>query len=138
MENICPIYLISCMGKLFEHMVHDRITHYLEINGHLTDTMLAYMQQLSMQEVPLLPKELFDHLDNRSKYSILAVDIPEVLDNNSHDAILNNIESTGCGTKTFTHIRNFLRARTAAVGICNISSESFELPNRGTLQGSVI
>lgn len=139
LENLRPISLTSCAGKLFEHMVHDRITQYLEDNGHLPDTMFGFRQHLSTQDVLLQLKEgLLDHLNNRSKYSIVAVDVKGAFDNVSHDAILTNLEDTGCGARTYAYVRNFLMDRTATVGICNIRSESFLLPNRGTPQGSVI
>nr|XP_050028301.1 uncharacterized protein LOC126523929 [Dermacentor andersoni] len=96
LENLHPISLTSCAGKLFEHMVHDRITQYLEDNGHLPDTMFGFRQHLSTQDVLLQLKEgLLDHLHNRSKYSIVAVDVKGAFDNVSHDAVLNNLEDTG-------------------------------------------
>ncbi|XP_065304893.1 uncharacterized protein [Dermacentor albipictus] len=51
LENPRPISLTSCAGKLFKHMVHDRITQYLEGNGHLPDTMFGFRQHLSTQGV---------------------------------------------------------------------------------------
>nr|XP_050033043.1 uncharacterized protein LOC126529557 [Dermacentor andersoni] len=51
LENLRPISLTSCAGKLFEHMVHDRITQYLEDNGHLPDTMFGFRQHLSTRDV---------------------------------------------------------------------------------------
>ena len=128
-ENLRPISLTSCVGKLFEHMVHDRLTQFLEEGGHLPDTMFGFRQHLSTHDVLLLLKEdLLDHLSHRSKYSILGVDVKGAFDNVSHDAILNNLEGTGCGTRTYTYVRNFLTDCTATVGISNIHSKSFQLP----------
>lgn len=120
-------------------MVHDRLTLYLEDTGHLTDTMFGFRQHLSTQDVLLLLKEdLLDHLSHRTKYSILGVDVKGAFDNVSHDAIVTNLEKSGCGVRTYTYVRNFLTDRTATVGIWNIRSKSFQLPKRGTPQGSVM
>nr|XP_050026178.1 uncharacterized protein LOC126521511 [Dermacentor andersoni] len=68
LENPRPIFLISCAGKLFEHMVHDRITQYLEDNDHLPDTMFGFRQRLSTQDFALYCycratlKQIRDHL----------------------------------------------------------------------------
>ncbi|XP_075526601.1 uncharacterized protein LOC142558341 [Dermacentor variabilis] len=62
-ENLRPISPTSCLGKLFEHMIHKRLTSYLEENGYFANTMFGFRQNLSTQDVFLLLKEdLIDHL----------------------------------------------------------------------------
>ncbi|XP_072145595.1 uncharacterized protein [Dermacentor andersoni] len=81
-ENLRPISLTSCVGKLLEHMVHDRLRTYLEDNGHLPHTMFGFRQHLYTQDVLLLLKvDLLDYLDHRRKSSILAIDVKGAFDN---------------------------------------------------------
>lgn len=139
LENLRPISLTSCVGKLFEHMVHDRLTSHLEDNGHYPDTMFGFRQLLSTQDILLLLKEeLIDHMSKNCKSSILTIDVKSAFDNVSHEAILRNLASTGCGSKTYGYVRNFLTGRTATVGISHLRSKELRLPDKGTPQGSVI
>nr|XP_037273486.1 uncharacterized protein LOC119165409 [Rhipicephalus microplus] len=125
-ENLRPISRTSCVGKLLERMVHDRLIQYLEDSGHLPNAMFGFRQHLLTHNVLLLLKEdLLGHFTHRRKYFILGVDVKAVFDKISHDAILNNIEGIGCGIRTSTYVRNFLMDRTATVGLCNIHSKSF-------------
>ncbi|XP_037518279.1 uncharacterized protein LOC119395058 [Rhipicephalus sanguineus] len=132
-ENLRPISLTSCVGKLFEHMVHNRLTPYLEDKGYFPNTMFGFRQHLSTQDIFLLLKEdLIDHLSTKSKSSIVAIDIKGAFDNVSHDAILCNLEHLDCGSRIYNYVRNFLTHRTATVGIYNLRSDTFRLPSRGS------
>nr|XP_050045986.1 uncharacterized protein LOC126542912 [Dermacentor andersoni] len=67
-ENLRPIPLTSCVGKLFEHMKHNWLTSYLQDNGYCRNTVFGFRQKLSTQDLFLLLKEDFiDHLSPRSK-----------------------------------------------------------------------
>ncbi|XP_075527124.1 glutathione hydrolase 1 proenzyme-like [Dermacentor variabilis] len=97
-ENLRPVSRTSCGGKLLERMVHDRLTPYLEGNGHLPHTMFGFRQHLSTQDVLLLLKgDLLDYLDHRRKSSILAIDVKGAFDNVSHEDILRNLEAVNAG-----------------------------------------
>lgn len=76
-------------------------------------------------------------MSKHSKSSILALDLKGAFENVSHEAILCDLEDIGCGAKTYAHMLTFLTNRTATVGIANIRSKPFHLPNKGTPQGSV-
>lgn len=108
-ENFRPIFLTPCVGKLLEHMLHDQLTPYLEDNRHLPNTMFGFRQHLSTQDVLLLLKEdLLDYLYHRCKSSILTIDVKGAFDNVSHEAILCNLENTGCGARIYNYISIFL------------------------------
>ncbi|KAM7312533.1 uncharacterized protein ISCGN_009438 [Ixodes scapularis] len=49
-----------------------------------------------------------------------------------------NLASTDCGEKTYNYICNFLRNRTATIGIDSIRTDPLPVPNKGTPQGSVL
>ncbi|XP_077532448.1 uncharacterized protein LOC144144812 [Haemaphysalis longicornis] len=120
-------------------MVHARLTSYLEDNGYIPDTMFGFRQHLSTQDILLLLKEdIIDHLDRHHKSCILAVDVKGAFDNVKHEKIFEHLQSTNCGPKAYNYARNFLTNRTATVGIGNLRGEKFQLPNKGTPQGSVV
>lgn len=123
--NLRPISLTSCVGKLFEHMIHGRLTSHLEDNGYFPGTMFGFRQLLSTQDILLLLKEdLADQLGKNSKSSLLAINVKSAFDNVSHKAILQNLEDTGCGSKIYGYVQSFLTGRTATVVIYNIRSRN--------------
>ncbi|KAH6932072.1 hypothetical protein HPB50_002827 [Hyalomma asiaticum] len=62
-------------------------------------------------------KCIIDHLSSNSKSSIVGIDVQGAFDNVSHDAILSNLESLDCGSRTYNYVRSFLTDSTAAVGL---------------------
>ncbi|XP_075540046.1 uncharacterized protein LOC142574946 [Dermacentor variabilis] len=74
--NLRLISLTSCAGKLFEHMVNERLTTHLEENDRYPHTMFGFCQMLSTQDVLFqLKEDILDHLSKHSKSSILALDV---------------------------------------------------------------
>nr|XP_037280712.1 uncharacterized protein LOC119174037 [Rhipicephalus microplus] len=117
-DNLNLISLTSCVGKLFEHMIHDRLTSHLADNGYFADTMYGFRQLLSTQDIILLlKKDLVHHLSKNSKSSLLSIDSKSAFDNVSHKAILQSLEDTGCSSKIYGYVRSFITGRTATVGI---------------------
>ena len=138
-QNLRPISLTSCTGKLYEHMVLNRLTPYLEDNGYIANTMFGFRSNLSAQDVLLqLKEEVIDQLDTYSKRAILALDVKGAFDNVSHDIILHHLNIYNCGEKMYQYVRNFLTDTTSTVRLGNLRSEKFTLPSKGTTQGSVI
>nr|XP_054925839.1 uncharacterized protein LOC129384406 [Dermacentor andersoni] len=112
-------------------MVNERLTTYLEKNDRYPHTMFGFRQMLSTQDVLFqLKEDILDHLSKHSKSSILALDVKGAFGNVSHEAILRNLEDIGCGAKTYAYMSAFFTNRTATVGIANLRSKTFHLPNR--------
>ncbi|KAM7298867.1 venom metalloproteinase antarease-like TtrivMP_A [Ixodes scapularis] len=138
-KNLRPISLTSCVGKLFEHMAHDRLSPHVEGKGYFPDTMYGFRPHLSTQDILLqLKEEVLDSLNNHSKRSILALDIKGAFDNISHQAILQGVASTNCGERTYKYFASFLTNRTATVGIGHLRSDTFATIPNVTPQGSVV
>ncbi|KAM7294210.1 hypothetical protein ISCGN_023729 [Ixodes scapularis] len=138
-KNLRPISLTSCVGKLFEHMVHNRLSPHIEDKDYFPDTMYGFRPHLSTQDILLqLKEEVLDSLNNHSKRSILTLDIKGAFDNISHQAILQGVASTNCGERTYKYFASFLTNRTATVGIGHLRSDTFTTIPKGTPQGSVV
>lgn len=94
-ENLRPISLTSCVGKLFEHIIHNRLSPHIEGKGYFPYTIYGFRPRLSTQDILLqLKEEVLDSLNNHSKRSILTLDIKGAFDNISHQAILQGVAST--------------------------------------------
>lgn len=61
LENLRPISLTSCIGKVMEHAVHNRISRYIERKGLFPYNVVGFRPALSTQDVMLLLKtQIFD------------------------------------------------------------------------------
>ncbi|XP_075539972.1 uncharacterized protein LOC142574856 [Dermacentor variabilis] len=105
-------------------MVHDRLTTYLEDSRLMPDTMFGYRQLLSAQDTLLQLKEgLLVYLERHKKVSIITIDVQGAFSNLKHEVFLQNLQGTKCGIRTYQYGHDFLKGRTATVGIGNIRSD---------------
>lgn len=45
-----PFFLTLCVGKLFEHVLHNQLSPHIEDNGYIPDTMYGFLPHLSTQD----------------------------------------------------------------------------------------
>ncbi|KAK8780271.1 hypothetical protein V5799_018390 [Amblyomma americanum] len=128
-----------CLGKLYEKVITRRIQSYLEKEQLYPDSMFGFRANLSTQDVLLqLKEEVLETMPKAGENVVMALDIKGAFDNVSHAAIIEGINNTNCGKRTHDYIRDFLRNRTATVGLGELRSDVFHTPCKGTPQGSVI
>ncbi|XP_077539808.1 uncharacterized protein LOC144152414 [Haemaphysalis longicornis] len=141
LENLRPISLTSCLGKLMEHVVLRRLNKYMEDKDLYPHTMIGFRPKLSTQDVLLqLKHQIVDGngTSSRDTKAILGLDLTKAFDNVRHSAILENLGMLGIGSRTYSYVRDFLSDRTAKIKIGSIESNELELGARGTPQGSVL
>lgn len=134
-----PISLTSCLGKIYEHLVHQRLSTHLEEQNLYPLTMFGFRQHLSTQDVLIQIKEqVLDHLSRDTPKALLTLDVKGAFDNVTHQAILENLNQTKCGHRAFHFVKAFLGNRTATLRLGPLQSPTFHTPAKGTPQGSVI
>ncbi|XP_077528038.1 uncharacterized protein LOC144139615 [Haemaphysalis longicornis] len=139
-DNLRPISLTSCIGKVLEYVLLNRWQAYLEEEGLYPDTMLGFRTKLSTQDAMLLIKhEVLDQpagsMDNRA---VLDLDLKSAYDNVRYSAILQQVSRLNMGERSFAHIRDFLRGRTATIVAGYMELPKKSLGSTGTPQGAVI
>lgn len=139
-DNLRPISLTSCVGKLMETMVRDRLSEYLEDSNTFADTMFGFRPHKSAQDVLLLLKhEIIDPVEHPSNDKVvLALDMKGAFDNVKHSVILTHLSETHCGKNTFNYIKDFLTDRVALVRVQDQEHGPYTLGTRGTPQGAVL
>lgn len=139
-ENLRPISLTSCAGKLMETMVRDRLSPYLEGKGFFADTMFGFRPHMSAQDVLLqLHRAVIQPITmQHNDKAILALDLKGAFDNVKHSSILANLSSTDCGAKAFAYVRDFLSKRQALLRIEDEEYGPYIMGTRGTPQGAVL
>ncbi|XP_077543351.1 uncharacterized protein LOC144155642 [Haemaphysalis longicornis] len=81
-ENLRPISLTSCVGKVLEHVLNNRWQRYLEGEGLYPDTMLGFRERLSTQDAMILLQQ--DILDTsilpHDNKAVLGLDLQSAFD----------------------------------------------------------
>lgn len=138
-ENLRPISLTSCVGKVLEHALLNRWQRYLEDGEHYPNTMLGFRAGLSTQDAMLLLKhDIIDNKRSVDNAAVLGLDLKGAFDNVRHDAILRQVSRLNMGRRTFAYIRDFLTARTTTIVAGDLQLPTKTLGSVGTPQGAVI
>lgn len=138
-ENLRPISLTSCVGKVMEHILNNRWQRYMEENGIYPPTMIGFRNKLSTQDAMLLiQSDLLDQPSVTDCRAILGLDVKSAFDNVRHAAILAQAQRVGLGKRSYEYIRAFLTGRTAQLQAGQIQFEERVMGGQGTPQGAVI
>ncbi|XP_037512407.1 uncharacterized protein LOC119389277 [Rhipicephalus sanguineus] len=138
LDNLRPISFTSCVGKVAEHVVLNRLTRYLEDNGLYPHTMIGFRAKLSTQDAMKLLKHQVIDRNTRDTRAILGLDLEKAFDNVAHSFVLRSIAELGLGARFYEYTKSFLTRRKATLRAGDLVSEEIELGSRGTPQGSVI
>nr|XP_037276004.1 uncharacterized protein LOC119168713 [Rhipicephalus microplus] len=136
-DNLRPISLTSCVGKVLEHVLLNRWQRYLEESNIYPHTMLGFRAKLCTQDAMLLLKnEIVDRhfptLDNRA---VLGLDLQGALDNVHHSAILRQVSHFNMGERTFAYVKDFLTNCTTRLVAGELQLPLKQLGSTGTPQG---
>ncbi|XP_077530888.1 uncharacterized protein LOC144142932 [Haemaphysalis longicornis] len=112
-ENLRPISLMSCVGKVLEHVLMNRWQEYLEDNDLYPDSMIGFRNKLSTQDAMLqLMAEILDDETRTKDKAILGLDLQTAFDKLKHSAILAQVCALNMGARTYDYVRDFLTGRT--------------------------
>lgn len=113
-ENLRPISLTSCIGKIMERIILKRLQNHLDATQQMPDTMFGFRKHLGTQDVLIqLKEEVLVPATRHSPRAILTLDLKGAFDNVAHEAILQTLAKTGCGERTYNYIVDFLSNRKA-------------------------
>src|SRR5206468_2662048 len=133
-----PISLTSCLCKIMERMVTDRLIWYLESNVLLANTQSGFRKDRSTIDQILKLQDLIQK-NNKSKGYTLGVfiDFEKAYDLLWRKGLMSKLKKLGVSGKMFAFIDDFIQDRTIEVRVGKTKSKVMRLEN-GTPQGSVI
>ncbi|KAM7311407.1 uncharacterized protein ISCGN_008314 [Ixodes scapularis] len=138
LDNLRPISLTSCVGKVMEHALLNRWQVYLEQKGIYPPSLIGFRQNLGTHDAMLQLKHQV--LDNKTRgtRAILGLDLESAFDKVVHSAILRQISQRNLGLRTYNYVKDFLTDRRAVPVAKDLQLEEQTLGSAGTPQGSVI
>ena len=137
-SNYCPIALTSCLCKIVEQMINERLTDYLDMTNAFNEIQFGGRQHRSTTDhLVRLETEIRTAFALDQYYVSVFFDLEKSNDTTWRYGIRKDLHTCGLRGRLPLYIAGFLRRRVFNVRIANSTSETDEQVN-GVLQGSVL
>ena len=137
-SNYRPISLLSCVGKILEKIIKQRLTLELNQRHILPRHQAGFLEGRStLYNILRLNRCARQSLDKRHHAAAIFFDIKSAFDSVWHDGLIYKLNDLRLPDYLIRWLISFLQRRTAHIELENQLSHSFEL-KRGTPQGSPI
>ena len=136
-----PIYLTSCVSRLFERIILSRLLFFLESNSILSPRQAGFHPGRStLDQILFLSQSISDGFNKPSPVSrtiLSTIDFSKAFDSVWHPALFHKLISAGLPSCFARWTQSFLSDRRARVVYQNHKNRSFRV-RRGVPQGSVL
>ena len=138
-NNYRGISLLSCVGKLFLSILHNRLLQFTVDNNVVSQTQLGFRKGNRTSDAHIVIRNLVDkycHKNGKKIYSCF-IDLSKAFDTVPRDLLLNKLLDAGIKGKFFNIIRSIYSNDSACVKIDHMCTERFSI-NQGVRQGCVL
>ncbi|XP_058817570.1 uncharacterized protein LOC131680873 [Topomyia yanbarensis] len=136
--NYRPIFLNSCLGKVFERMVNNRLVHILESNELLHEHQYAFRKGRTTVDHLGEMDITIRHALNKNEYvQAVFLDITKAYDTTWRRLVLEKLRSWNIGGEMLRYLYKSLQKRTFRVRANGQLSEE-KMMETGLCQGSVL
>ena len=133
-----PISLLSCLSKVMDKMVCQRLTFHLESNNLLSKSQYGFRSRRStIDPILSLDHRIREGLVNRKVVIVVFFDIKSAFDSVNHIQLLKTLTNMGVKGNMLTWLINFLSDRKIQVILEDKKSDVYNI-NKGVPQGSGI
>ena len=133
-----PISLLSCLSKLVEKMVCNRLTYFIEANNLLRITQFGFRANRStIDPIISLEQDIRASLINKKVTILVFFDLKSAFDSVNHIKLLKTLADIGIKGKMLTWLISFLSDRKIQVLLEDKVSNTYNI-NTGVPQGSIL
>ena len=137
-NNYRPISITPALSKIFEKIMRDQITFYLNKNNILSSTQFGFRSKFSSADALLHATENIRKKLNDNEYVAAAfLDLSKAFDSISHSIMLDKLHDLNFDKKAVSMIESFLKHRNQKVILNTCKSDWIEL-YQGVPQGTVL
>ena len=137
-SNYRPISLLSSFSKIFEKMMHNRITSFLESNNSLHELQYGFRAGRSCEHALLAAQhEILTCLSKKQIAMLLLIDFSKAFDMVNHEILLKKLVHYGIRGLAHTWLASYLSNREQYVSI-NGKHSSSKMLECGVPQGSIL
>ena len=136
--NYRPISLLSNINKIFEKILHNRLTEFFNFHNVIFDNQFGFREKHSTNHALIALTELVRKaLDNNQFSAGIFIDLKKAFDTVDHNILLQKLNHYGIRGKTLDMLTSYLSNRSHCTQINNTFS-NFVKQNHGVPQGSVL
>ena len=137
-SNYRPISLLSSVSKIFEKIIHSRLTNYLNAINAIPHFQFGFKSNHSTaQQLLRLTEHINDGFEKKLHTGAAFLDIAQAFDRVWHDGLLYKLKTLNTPTAIYNLIKSYLSDRCFKVRINDTTSETKQI-NAGVPQGSKI
>ena len=138
LKNYRPISLTSCICKLYERMVNNRLMWFLEKTKQLSPRQYGFRQnKTTIDPIGALTTDILNGFKDKKTTTAVFFDFEKAFDTISRQTILSNLMNMGVHGQMLQFIHNYLKDRSIKVKIGNTLSDSHTI-TAGVPQGGVL
>ena len=136
--NYRPISLLPAISKIFEKVINNQLTEFLEDNDILPKTQFGFRKNRSTTNaVELLVQEIQKSKRKKEKAAAIFVDVSKAFDCCNHTIILSKLKSIGLSHSGIKLFESYFSNRFQAVQIDGVISDLVKI-EMGVGQGTIL
>ncbi|UYV66547.1 hypothetical protein LAZ67_4002021 [Cordylochernes scorpioides] len=130
-----PVSLLSCLGKVMDSLLAQRLTRWLESGGHLSSSQHGFRKGLSTTTcLEGILGKIEEGVAKGNWVIEISFDIAGAFDNPNWNMVVNALDEKGCPFNLLTLIRDFLRDRRVSIEVGAV--DMHRIVSKGCPQGS--
>ena len=136
--NYRPISILSSFSKIYEKLMHKRLSSFLESNDSIYENQYGFRSGRSCEHALLNAQNLLlESLSKRQVSLLLLIDFSKAFDLVEHKILLEKLEHYGIRGHALKWLESYLSNRKQFVSI-NGSESSMQIMEHGIPQGSIL
>ena len=133
-----PISLTSCVGKLMERLINNRLTWHLESKGHINAEQTGFRQNRSTEDqVTYISQAIEDSFQDKKHTLAVWIDLEKAFDKVWKNGLRLKLRKCGIDGRMYKWIDKYLSNRKARVKVKHHKSKIKEMKH-GVPQGGVL
>ena len=137
-SNYRPISLLSCFSKIYEKVMHARLTKFLNENDIIFKSQYGFRSGHCCEHALLEAQRKISHaLEQKQIAVLLFLDFSKAFDMVDHEILLRKLEHYGIRGVILSWFRSYLTNREQYVYVDNCKSDMLKL-NYSVPQGSIL
>ena len=137
-ENYRPISLLSNIDKIFQKLMHKRLTNFLDQSRSIYQLQFGFRADHSTESALLYcVNQISSALDEGNFGCSIFIDLQKAFDTVDHEILLSKLDFYGVRGKALSWFRSFLTNRSQFVTVSGSDSKS-KFMKHGVPQGSVL
>jgi len=137
-NNYRPISIINCVAKIFEKLIFNQLSQYLNVQNLLSPHQSGFRSNFSTTTALLkFTNDILSASDSNMPTGAIFIDLTKAFDMVDHYLLLDKLYAIGLSSDSLLFFNSFLHHRSQCVTIQG-SQSSFKMIDKGVPQGSAL